>query len=455
MSRERDRFPGRDSNIFSTLPFLTDRLLLAWCAAAIACSAVPRAAALTLEESIAQALDRNELAAAADEQTRAADARVAKARSFFFPDLTLLGESTRRSHETTRTVDGETTTLQRRDALEARVTVSGTIFDAQAFPLLAAARRAREAARFGALDAKQRLAHETARAFLVAWNAEHVASAADERLVLARRNLEEVRVRFGAELIGSNDVTRAELEAASAEREEVLARGSARTARVELGHLLDLEVTDELTTPESLLDEAADPIVEGVPIPADPKLRPDILAERARVAALRASASEPRRRYLPDLGYTGTAWKTNESGFSERDEDWSLGLNLTWDLFDGGEREADRGERTALARAASLDLVRLERRVDADVEEAKIALDSEQASLARAEVAVDAARRNAAETTELYRQGIARALEVVDANVQLFEAEVGRAGARSALAIAFLDWRAALGLPPLDEENGP
>ncbi len=420
------------------------------------CLLPARTFSLTIEEAVDAAQRTNERARAADETARAAEARVAKARSFFFPDVTVLGDYTRRSDDTKRTVDGRTTTIQSRNALEGRITVTQTLFDAQAFPLLKQASRARDAARFDALDARRRLGYESAQAYLAVLNVEQITRAATQRLELAQRNLEEIRVRFGAQLVGSNDVTRAELEVATAEREQVRARGAERTARLELGYLLGSPIETPLESPARLLESAKRPILADEPseLPANGS-RHDLHAEQARVRALRSGASEPSMRYLPDLELSGTTWTTNETGFSERDQDWSVGVGLEWDLFDGGEREADRSALRAVARAAELELERLERRVDVDVEAARVALESEQASLARADVAVVAARRNADETTELYRQGLARALEVVDANVQLFEAQVERAGAEAALALSYLGWRAAVGLDPFDPESHP
>jgi hypothetical protein len=50
---------------------------------------------------------------------------------------------------------------------------------------------------------------------------------------------------------------------------------------------------------------------------------------------------------------------------------------------------------------------------------------------------------------------LATALEAIDANVQLFEAEVELARARLTLGLAFLDLRAGLGLDPLGRELLP
>lgn len=412
------------------------------------------AATLTLEEAISLSLSRNERARAADEETRAAEARVSQARSFLLPDITLSSDYTRRRNEIRRSVNGVPVLPGSRDELEGRVTVGQTLFDAQAWPLLAAARSSRDAARHDALDEKRRLAYETAEVYLAVLNSEQVIRAADERLTLARRNLEDARVRFDAQLVGSNDVTRAELEMASAEREAVDARAGASLARLTLGYLLDQDVTDSLVVPTGLMTEAALPLTAREPVTVQAAdSRPDVRASRARAAALRAAAREPLMRYVPDLDFVGTAWRTRLNGVeSSRADDWTLGLSLTWDVFDGGVREAQRSERAALARAAELNLANLERSVAVDVNAARVTLESRQASLTQAEVAVEAARRNAVEAAELYRRGLVRALEVVDANVQLFATQVERVGAQYNLTLAFLDLRAALGLDPLGTE---
>ena len=81
-----------------------------------------------------------------------------------------------------------------------------------------------------------------------------------------------------------------------------------------------------------------------------------------------------------------------------------------------------------------------------------VSLSSQQASLKMALVALDAAHKNAAEIAELYRQGLSNALQVADANVRLFEAEVEVARQRNGLALALLNLRAAQGLDPFGKE---
>jgi outer membrane protein TolC len=149
---------------------------------------------------------------------------------------------------------------------------------------------------------------------------------------------------------------------------------------------------------------------------------------------------------------TGLYRYTNESGLTGKSTNWSITLEANWAIFDGLKRIGRYQERKAQANLAELDLRAAERRLDLEVRDALVSLASQQASLKKAQVALEAARKNAAEIAELYRQGLGSALQVADATVSLFEAEVEVARQRSGLAVALLNLRAAQGLDPFGKE---
>ncbi len=409
---------------------------------------------LDLATAIRYALERNERAAAADARGDAAAARADRARAFFLPDLTVTGGYTRRAYETVRTVDNERLTIADRNALLGTASLSLALFDARSFPLYAQASRDAKAIGFQSADDRRRIAFEAADAFLVTLGTEQVLAAAERRLEFARSSFRDARTRFDAGLVSSNDVTRVELEVASAERVLAGARAQAEITTLELGNLLDTAIEPPLEVPDALLDEATATTQAATPswIAAAQDRRLDVAAARERASALHASSREPLLRYIPRLGFVAQTRLTNEQGFSGRDHDWSFGVDLTWPLYDGGERHAERRERIALARAADLGHDALRREVDLETRSAQVAHTASQATMQAALAAVEAARKNAAETTELYRQGLARALEVADASVRLFESEVALAGERFGLGRAYLNLRAAQGLDPLGSE---
>jgi outer membrane protein TolC len=410
---------------------------------------------LTLERAVTLATDRNETALAAQKRAEAADARVARARAFFFPELTVTGTYTRRLNQTVREVGGEEVVVQAFNALGANATARVTLFDARGFPLYRASRLEGEAAELDAREARRLVGFEAADAFLTTLGNQQVFGAAQRRLEFARQSLLDARARAEAGLASTNDVTRAELEVSTAEVQLASARGSADTSRIELGYLLVSPVEGALAPPEPLLAEAAgmagQPAGLGLEQEAQAR-RLDILSAKLKVEAQQAFAREPLARLFPTLGLIGQYRLTNETGLAGRQGDGFLSLDLTWNLFDGGERYADRRERVALAQALELETTARTRRVGVDLQRAQVQLTNAQAALRQSELAAAQARKNAEETGILYRQGLSTALAVADASLRLFEAEVAMAQARYTLGVALLDLRAALGLDPLGKE---
>lgn len=408
---------------------------------------------LSLEQAVSLASGRNETALAAQKRAEAADARVAKARAFFFPELTVTGTYTRRMRESVRLVDGQPVVSQRLNALGATAVLRMALFDARGFPLYRAARLAGEAAELDAREARRLVAFEAADAFLTTLGNQQVYEASLRRLDFAKQSLQDAKARAEAGLASTNDVTRAELELSSAEVQRAAARGDADTSRIELGYLLVTPVEGQLASPEPVLADAAKPAESFNALgQGAEERRLDILSARLKVQAQQAAAQEPLARLFPTLGLSGQYRLTNEPGLTGRTGDGFLALDLTWNLFDGGERYADRREQVALAQALELEATARTRRVGVDIQRAQVVLSNAQAALRQAELASAQARKNADETGILYRQGLSTALAVADAALRLFEAEVAAVRARYTLGVALLDLRSAVGLDPLGKE---
>lgn len=386
---------------------------------------------LTLERAVSLALQRNERAAIADTTVEAAEARVSRARTAFFPRVDVLGNwRTDYPDPTERT-------------LSTSALLTQPIFDARAFPLFRQARFLREAAGFGAGESKRLLGFDAAVVFLNTLSFEQVQLAAQRRRDFAQTNLDDVRARFEAGLVSSNDVTRAELELATAVRGLAEATGNVQAARVDLENLLKVDV-GPLAPPSALLEAAA--AQPSPDIASAQQRRGDIAAERANVEALRAFSDETRARFLPSVGLQAQTRNINDGPITTREQDGFVGLSLSWPVFDAGVRAAERREREALVRGAELELEASLREVQRELQSAAVRLSTEQAALREATAAVRAARKNAEETQILYREGLASALELADATQRLFEADVAEATATYRMALAYLSLREASGL---------
>ncbi|HEX7152101.1 MAG TPA: TolC family protein [Thermoanaerobaculia bacterium] len=405
----------------------------------ILCVASVAEAQLTLERAVALAVQRNERAAVAETTVEAAEARIARARTAFLPRVDINGSARAE--------------LDADDLLSTSALLTQPLFDARAFPLFRAARLERDATRYLATDTKRVLAYDAANAFVATLSSEQVLIAAENRRNFARTSLDDVRARFEAGLVSSNDVTRVELELATAERGVAQARGEVQSSRITLANIINSEVDGPLAVPAGLLDAADDaPSLDPTLVAAAQQRRPDVAATRTQVEALRAFADEPRARFFPTVGLSAQTRNINDGPISNRDNDGFVGVTFAWPVFDAGVRNAERAERLANVRGAELDLGLTLREVERQLRDAAAQLTTEQAALRESIAAVTAARKNADETGELYRQGLASALELADANRSLFDAEVAEATSRYRMAVAYLALREASGVEPVQGE---
>lgn len=399
---------------------------------------------LTLSQVVRLALARNERSRIAELAVTSADASVRKARAGFLPTVTLGATETLRPYSEEQ--NGRTTL--RSNAANGSLTVTQPLLSASTFPAYSAAKHGAESARFGAVDSRRQLSFDAARAFFGVIAAQRVLKAAERRLERADVSFNDTRSRAEAQLVSSNDVTRAQIERAKAVQSVVTARSSLATARVSLEYILDSTVAGELSAPsERLAPDALD--VAQLTNRAVSE-RPDIAASRENAASASASADEPGMRAVPTLNIAGQARLADQDIAGKRNYDTTVTLNLNWQIWDAGTRSADATSRRAAADQAELQLKALRRRVQADVRSAVSVLQASRASLESAEQAVEAARRGADETSVLYKQGLAKAIELVDANLSRFDAEVSLAAAQLALRQAELDLRAALGQFPVE-----
>ncbi len=391
----------------------------------------------TIEGTIRLALERNERAAIADLGVDIAQAELSEARTRFLPVVALTAGAAYRPRADTRV------------GADARLAISQPLLAPSAFPVLAQAKHTLAAQQATTQDSRRRLAFDTANAFIAVLLAEQVVQAAQRKLDTAIANLDTTDAQVKAQLVSSNDVTRAQISLANANREIAASKGNLEAAYVELELIVNAKVPHGLTPPTDLLASGRHELVAtDEVITQSVARRADLLANKELARAAHEFAKEPRARYLPsiDLGAQVTA----QAPADERSIDVLLGVNLSWTLWDSGERSAQARQREGRATIADLEAKLLAREIEAEVKTAAQLLASRQQALAAAAAARDAARKGADEAGILYRQGLAKAIELVDANDQRFVADVNYATAEFDVASAYLSLRLAMGLQPLD-----
>jgi len=418
-----------------------------WIAAALfSASAAQAQEMLRIDRAIDLALTRNERAKIADSNVTVTAAAVQRATGAFLPTLILLANDTQRPDDIVRAGNPS-------NVANASVTLNQPIFVATAFPLLGQARQNHEGQIAQTTDDKRALAFDAAHAFIAVLVADEVVRAAERKLETAKANLADTQARVDAQLASTNDVTRSQIDLASSERELALDKGITQNAYISLVFTINAPVSG-VVRPEDLLKEAV------VPAPSADGLvsfaidrRPDLVARKRAALAAHDFAQEPLLRLVPTVNLTGQFSATSNlptlMGVTAHWNDEFLGVSIAWPIFDAGIRYADKRSRDALASIADLNTETTVRAIDAQVRSAVATLASSQAALASSERAMIAAQLSVSETAILYRHGLVRAIELIDAAETRFLAEVNYASAEYAALSAYLSLRQAMGLDPI------
>jgi len=404
---------------------------------------VPAPQALTLVDAVGLALTRNERAAISELDVEVSQAAVVKARVAFLPVLAANGAGTYSPWDKAPKLV-ETGQLQ----------LSQPIITPTAWPLYDQAKHALDAQRAQTVDDKRQLAFDAAKAYLGVLLADEVVQAAQKKLDTAKQNLADTDAQVRAQLTSSNDVTRAQTDLAGSQRELAADQGNLDAAYIQLEFLVNAHVAHGLVSPTALISASQRPLgaIDGM-VEASVRLRPDLVAKRASAESAHDFAREPRMRWFPTLAFQATGNASSAGTLNTgHDYDGKLALTASWSLYDAGARDADERSRVAAAAIADLTAAALVRNIDAQVRSSAAQLAASQQALGAADAAMVAARKSADETAILYRQGLAKAIELVDANEQRFLAEVNRAEAEFSLASAYLALLQAIGKGPLDVE---
>lgn len=312
-----------------------------------------------------------------------------------------------------------------------------------------------ESSRAGEVGARFLLALQTERDYYDVLGARELLAVATERLERARQQFALARTRVQSGATVQSDSLQTLLEVRRSEA-EVLAREAALTvARLQLGQRIGV-VGGVDAAPVDTLVPAELPVPLAQAIRLASRQGPAWLQARARERSAEAALRARQGSYLPTIALTGAYSLSDVKFVPEARRRGSVGISLSWALWDGGQREvAVSGLRIArdVARAVREDL---ERGATRDITEAHLGYDVARRTLILQESAADVAAEVLRVQESRYRAGASSILELLDAQARLSEAQADRVRARYDVRLARSGLEAMLGTrlsPELNRED--
>ncbi len=390
---------------------------------------------LTLDECIAIALEAQPKIQATLYDYAAARYRVTQALAPLLPQLSGLVSASQTQVTSPSATTGKVSTSSSRlaDNFLAQMQLSQLLFDFG--KNLAATEAARKLAEVAVEDVelqRQLISLAVKEAYTNILFAGRLIRVQDQAVQRAELNLRSAKGFFEVGTRPKSDVARAEVDVANARVDLIRARNALRTARVALNTAMAIDVDTPTEIQDNLVFEAAN--LDRAQLRGEAlRSRPEYRQSKLRVSAAEATERQTFRGFFPDISGTGSYGGSQP----QLNENWTLGLSLSWSLFDGGNRVAKYQEAKANLEGARQRVKSTELDIIQNVEQAEIAVEEAQERIQAAQALVASARENFRLAQGRFDAGVGTILELTDAQLALTQAQ-------NTEAQALADYRIAL-----------
>ncbi len=403
-------------------------LMLAWPRPAAAASA-PADAPLTLDQAIHLVRENNPALKAAAEEMNAADARVTQSRGAYFPQIsasagyTWLDTVSKMSFGSSGEVQ-----FMPNDNYDAKVTARATLIDfGKRGTNVNLALSGKKTAEQSLELARRELSFQTVQLFYGILFLQENLRVEEKEIAALNKALDYTTKRYQAGAATRFDVLSTDVRIAAARSRTLDIEHELRRSQLTLRRLTGLAENAPLSLQGSFALAPKAPASSGLVAQAlEQRLELQLSRESERAAKLHRSRA--MKQGLPVVTGSISYGVTNgyQPDINEMRNNVAAGLHLELPLFTGFRTSAERQESAALMRAATQRRIDTEQQVKTDVEETIHALQTASAKITTTEVQVQQAELAARHVRARYENGMATALDLLDTEAALSQAELAR-----------------------------
>lgn len=313
-----------------------------------------------------------------------------------------------------------------------------------------AAREAEGASIADRAAAENDLVAETHIAYVNVLFARETARVLREAIASYEAHLKDSRAREEVGLAASHEVLAVTVERERAELGRVLADNASAVATANLLRLVGLPPDTEVELDPAPLGLAASPVALEDQVKRASAGRPELEALRARIRSLEATSRVAQSSSRPQAGIQAGFDYSNPNPrilplSGEWKDSWSVGLNVSWKILDGGRSSASAAQSQAQADALRAQLRDLESRIRLDVTTRRLELESALAGKAVALRGIEAAKDAVRVAKDRYREGVLSSSELLDAETRLLRAELEATQTEAQIQMALANLTRAVG----------
>ncbi len=408
-------------------------LLLAWpwqASAAEAPAEAPAETALTLETAIHLVRENNPALKAAAEEITAADARVTRSRSAYFPQITASAGYTWLDPVSEVSLNGGAPLqFMPHDNYDAKVTARATLLDfGKRGNNVDLALIGKKTAEHSLELARRELSWETVRLFYGILFLRENLQVEEKQIAALNKALEYTTKRYQAGAATPFDLFSTKVRIAAARNRTLDLVHELRRSELTLHRLTGIAENVPLTLQGSFAVTPTGGRPESGLVAQALEQRIELQLSKENETAAKLHRSLATKEGMPVV--TGSISYGTTNGYQpdihEMRNNVSGNLHLEIPLFTGFRTSAERQESAAQLRAATQRRLDTEQQVKNDVAETLHALQTASEKITTTEVQVQQAELAAQHARARYENGMATALDLLDTEASLSQAELAR-----------------------------
>jgi outer membrane protein len=367
---------------------------------------------LSLQDSIAAAVDNNPtLKMAAADKDRAAYG-VDEAKAGNWPSLSL-GSTYSRQPASDRAPAS--------DGVSNRVRLNWQLYNGgRTAGLIDQAKEGEKSAALGVAKAEQQVRLDAATAYFSVLQNKNLVSVNEENVKNLQEHLKTVQQKFDAGLVAKADVLRSEVELANAQQNLIKSQNGYELAVASLKNVMSADQATEIVLTDTLkYEKYGKTLDESIALARDK--RPEIAQAEAAVRMAASGVKVAESGNLPTLTFDASkGW--NDSALPENGGNWSMNLSASFNVFDGGVTKSKVRQADASLTKAEEQARQTKDAVELEVRQQYLSMQEAEKRLDTTEVAIAKAQEDLGIAREKYNAGVGTNIDVIDAQLALAQA---------------------------------
>ncbi len=420
-----------------------------------------RPASLSLQEAIHASLAANPMLSAAHARREASGDRLTQARAGLLPQVYFTQSFQRTTNPMwvlgTKLNQGVMTSgdfapdlLNNPDAIDnlnSRFWFLWPILDGPAIYGWKQAGLGQNASEKALLRTRQETIARAVEAYADLLSANHQVTVVDQTINTAAAHLKMIQKRFENGMVVKSDVLRARVHLAELEQNRAIARSNAAIARASLNTVMgsatdqDLSLTTQLSKTTDTLSALPELMTTAV------SRRPDLKEIELQIKMATSEINKAKAGHWPTLNLNG-GYEFNSEDFHDANKNYSIGADLTINLFSGGRITGQSREALNKLSEARYQKQALLQQARLETEKSYYDLISADLRITASELAVQNAEENLRIVTNRYDTGLLNIVSLLDAELATYRCRTSyytalqdhvKARVRLALAMGTLD----------------